>query len=539
VFNGQTYNDVTSTHTITGLAPDTQYSYSLTAYRDDNDYIDSSPATGTVTTTALTQLATPDNITTSNITDTSFELNWDASEGAEQYRVQINGTDHTTSATTYTATGLTHDSTQSWELQAIDTDGSHQNSKYRTGQVDTLQTRLPQPTVTQSDLTYNSITISWTPDPRATHYEVFISGEEGSGVPSDTNLMVTDGTYTSSNLTPEIDYSWLVRAKDSTGTYLQSIDLFGYFTTPADTRPTTGAFTVEEYVEDTSITLSWTHSTWADRYLIQCWLVQANGTLTSVYEEYHYDIYNNDRVHTIPDLQYDQNYKWSVQAQDTDAGSNYQGFQPETRTGTFTTAFFPTPRIAHSFQVVYVDGIKIAWFVDDHPDTGDEVTAYDIYWSNQVTGSGGAHTIPMPGGSNLYTISNLAIHEPYSVGIRARSNKGESAYRVQNITTGKILPPDIEFFDVTPTSFKIMLTTDSMDYNAQYYGVKLNGASSFNSITGKTNQLTSSQISTSPFSPGDDVELEVQQMIRTPGTTNNTGFLNSDLVTFYLTLPYS
>jgi hypothetical protein len=145
----------------------------------------------------------------------------------------------------------------------------------------------------------------------------------------------------------------------------------------------------------------------------------------------------------------------------------------------------------------------------------------------------------MPGGSNLYTISNLAIHEPYSVGIRARSNEGESAYRVQNITTGKILPPDIEFFDVTPTSFKIMLTTDSMDYNAQYYGVKLNGASSFNSITGKTNQLTSSQISTSPFSPGDDVELEVQQMIRTPGTTNNTGFLNSDLVTFYLTLPYS
>ena len=535
VFNGQTYTDVSSPYTINDLTPETPYSYSLTASRD-GDYIDSPAATGTVTTTALPKLATPADITTSNITDTSFQLNWTASPGAEYYRVQINGTDYYPTVSPYTATGLPHNSTQSWQLQAIDTDGSHRDSNYRTGEINTLQTQLPQPTVTQSDLTYDSVTISWTPDDRASHYLVSVAGSQGSGVPSESNVQVTNGTYTFENLTPEIDYSWSIKAVDAETEYLTSVELFGYFTTPADTRPSTGAFTVtEDIIEDRSITLSWTSSTWADRYLVQCWYVYSNGALDKIYEEYHYNIYNDDftggRVHTIPDLQHSLNYKWSIQAQDTDAGSTYQGFRPETRTGTFTTSHLPTPRMYNSQQ--YTNYINLGWYTDDNQ-TGDSPEYFDIYWTNLNTNTGDAFTIDAApdNHTNQFRIDDLTTNAPYSVGVRARAAGGVSAYRVDTLTPGKLHNPDLVFYDVTSTSFKIMLTTESIDLWGSTFGVKLNGASSFNATAFNDGFLTSSQITSNPFSSGDQVVLEVQQL-----PPSSSDYVASDLVTFSITLP--
>ncbi|MEO1418192.1 MAG: S8 family serine peptidase [Bacteroidota bacterium] len=51
-------------------------------------------------------LAAPGNLTSSNITDNSFDLSWNAVSGANGYTVNINGSTTTVSGTSYSATGL-------------------------------------------------------------------------------------------------------------------------------------------------------------------------------------------------------------------------------------------------------------------------------------------------------------------------------------------------------------------------------------------------------------------------------------------------
>lgn len=75
--------------TPTSLTPGTTYEYEVTAVGDGDEYLDSTAATGTFTTTAaITTLDTPTGLAVSNITTTTATLSWGAVANASGYIVE-------------------------------------------------------------------------------------------------------------------------------------------------------------------------------------------------------------------------------------------------------------------------------------------------------------------------------------------------------------------------------------------------------------------------------------------------------------------
>ena len=110
--DGKTYTTTTNSYTFTGLTAGTEYIALITAVGDGHRYCSSS-STGDVdfTTVALTQLATPTNLTIANPKYSSATLTWDAVANATKYEVTIRDADsktttYETTATTYEFTGL-------------------------------------------------------------------------------------------------------------------------------------------------------------------------------------------------------------------------------------------------------------------------------------------------------------------------------------------------------------------------------------------------------------------------------------------------
>lgn len=80
---------ITSTsRTLTGLTPGTEYNYGVKAVGDGAEYLTSPTASGTFTTATTQTLATPTGLSATNVTDTTATLNWNAVTNASGYKVE-------------------------------------------------------------------------------------------------------------------------------------------------------------------------------------------------------------------------------------------------------------------------------------------------------------------------------------------------------------------------------------------------------------------------------------------------------------------
>ncbi|MGE0089328.1 MAG: GEVED domain-containing protein [Bacteroidales bacterium] len=121
----------TTSYNVTGLTAATTYSYTVKA-KDAAGNISAASTAKSVTTLAVvtdTQAPTvPTNLTSANITQTSFTLSWTASTdnvGVTGYEIYQNGTLKGTSTTTsYNVTGLTAATTYSFTVKAKDAAGN-------------------------------------------------------------------------------------------------------------------------------------------------------------------------------------------------------------------------------------------------------------------------------------------------------------------------------------------------------------------------------------------------------------------------------
>lgn len=133
--NGTSIGTVTgNSANVTGLTPETQYNFYVKAFDAEDNY---SSASNTISVTTNAEAdneapSAPANLTSSNITQSSVDLSWNASTdnvGVTAYKVYKNGT-YITSVTslTYSATNLSSATTYEFYVKATDAAGNNSSA---------------------------------------------------------------------------------------------------------------------------------------------------------------------------------------------------------------------------------------------------------------------------------------------------------------------------------------------------------------------------------------------------------------------------
>jgi len=190
-------NDVTSGTIIavTGLNSGTTYSIEVSAFTGGGageaggEGEKSSPAVE-----VLTEPAAPTGLADSDVTTTSFTLDWSAVSGeVDGYRVYKDGVQYgsDTTETSMSVTGLTAGATYSMQVAAYNDTGEGEKST-----ATPVETRPEAPSnVTSGNITASSFTISWDAVTGADGYRVYVdSSQYGTDVTSGISLSVPGRT---------------------------------------------------------------------------------------------------------------------------------------------------------------------------------------------------------------------------------------------------------------------------------------------------------------------------------------------------------
>ena len=163
--------------------------------------------------------STPTGVTATNISSTSFELNWDATSGASSYDIQIResgGTwsSYNSSTNTYTYLNASAETTYEYQLRANNSAGSSSYTSIAT--VTTLA--LPDipgiPSgLTATNITANSFSLSWNNIAEADDYDVQLRPKNGSW--TDYNTLTNNINFTGLQATTVYEYQ--VRSNNVTG----------------------------------------------------------------------------------------------------------------------------------------------------------------------------------------------------------------------------------------------------------------------------------------------------------------------------------
>ncbi|MHA1813365.1 MAG: S8 family serine peptidase, partial [Candidatus Thorarchaeota archaeon] len=158
-------------------------------------------------------------LTTETLSHTEIKLTWDANteEDLDHYNVYRDGTKIAeTTDTTYTDTGLTPETTYTYEVSAVDTSGNEgEKSDPASATTDPAPPDTTPPAkVTGLDaqpLSQTEIKLTWDPNTESDldHYNVYRDGVKIAET--------TDTTYTDTGLTPETTYTYEVSAVDTSG----------------------------------------------------------------------------------------------------------------------------------------------------------------------------------------------------------------------------------------------------------------------------------------------------------------------------------
>ena len=211
----------------------------------------------------------PQNITASNITTTSLDLNWDASTdnvAVSEYEVFQDGNSiGTTSSTNMSVTGLSASTTYSYTVLARDAslNDSAQSNAVNATTLDPDTTAPSVPTnLSANNITSSSVNLSWsasTDNVGVDNYDVFQDGN----IIATTNALTLQVT----GLSQQTTYSYTVRARDTSGNLsIQSNNVL--VTTSVECSPTTSNFSSSSLnhsgTGSTSTTLSFTGGTHED-----------------------------------------------------------------------------------------------------------------------------------------------------------------------------------------------------------------------------------------------------------------------------------
>ncbi|MEW7278042.1 fibronectin type III domain-containing protein [Aquimarina sp. 2201CG1-2-11] len=257
-----------------GLTPGTEYSFRVKAKDEagnESGFSNTATASTLPEDTTDTEAPTvPTELMASNETQTTIDLNWNASTdnvGVTGYEIYQGDTMVTTVAgTRYQVMGLTPGTEYSFRVVAMDAAGNKSGfSNTATASTlpdDTTDTEAPtEPTeLMTSNETQTTIDLSWmaaTDNVGVTGYEVY---------QGDTMIATVEGTrYQAMGLTPNTEYSFRVLAMDAAGNKSRFSNTATASTLPEDTAdteaPTAPTALAASNIQQTTLTLTWTAST--------------------------------------------------------------------------------------------------------------------------------------------------------------------------------------------------------------------------------------------------------------------------------------
>ncbi|WP_394747853.1 ThuA domain-containing protein [Spongiimicrobium salis] len=253
-----------TTYQVTGLNPDTSYDFRLTAFDIAGNESESTEVLtlSTLEATDTEAPSVPANLMASSITETSLDLNWDASTdnvAVTSYRIfQDNVEIATITPTNYQVTGLVANTSYDFVIVALDMAGNtSESSDVLT--VSTLQapdTEAPSipSNLAASNIGETSFDLSWdaaTDNVAVTSYTVF-QDNVAIAVVNTTNYGVT-------GLAPNTSYAFSVNATDAAGNTSANSAVLNVTTlTPQDTEPPSAPTNlIASNTTQTTTDLSW------------------------------------------------------------------------------------------------------------------------------------------------------------------------------------------------------------------------------------------------------------------------------------------
>ncbi|KOX24796.1 fibronectin [Saccharothrix sp. NRRL B-16348] len=400
-----------TTATVDGLAPDTEYSFTVVA-RDAAGNRSSASAAVTARTKAApdTQAPTaPGNLASTGATPTSVSLEWAAASdnvGVTGYEV-FNGTASaaTTTGTTATVEGLSPDTEYTFTVRAEDAAGNESADSAA------LTVRTPAAPDTEgpsapanprsTGASASSIGLAWdasTDNVGVTGYEVF----NGSALAA-----TVEGTSaTVDGLSPDTEYTFTVVAKDAAGNRSSaSAAVTARTETVPDTEgPTAPTGLTATAVTQSSVSLQWSAA--SDNVGVTGYDVYNGSTLATTVE---------GTTATVDGLTPATEYTFTVVAKDAAGNRSSASAAVTARTETAPDTQAPTAPSVLRSTAQTENSVALAW---DASTDNVGVTAYDVF-----NGSTLAATVE----GTTATVDGLTPDTEYAFTVVAKDDAGNTS----------------------------------------------------------------------------------------------------------------
>lgn len=401
------------TYTDTGLTPNSNYIYTISAYDAVGNTSSQSGPLPASTLADTSAPSVPANVRQTASTISSISLAWNASGdnvGVSGYEIYRNGSlIRTQVGTNFTDTGLAVFTTYTYTISAYDGANNFSNLSsplYGGTAADVAPPSVPD-NLTKISSTVSSITLGWsasTDDVGVTGYHLFRNG---------TLIASPAGTsYTDTGLSVSTSYTYTISAYDNASN--TSATSAPYLTASSNdtAAPSVPNNVHTTSVLDTSIAIAWNAST--DDVAVIGYKIYRNGSLIGT---------SASSSFTDSGLLPVTSYSYVVHAYD--AANNISAGSPQldTQTAYDTTApTVPTNLVASSRTDT---SITLSW---DLSTDNVSVSGYDIYRGSNPTPI--ATTI-----STGYTDSGLSVDTAYAYKVRAHDASGNNSAQSSQLST--------------------------------------------------------------------------------------------------------
>jgi chitodextrinase len=412
----------TLTRAVTGLTPDTAYTFTVRARDAAANWSDPSAPLVVSTPPDTAAPTAPAGLTATVISVSSFTLNWTAATdnvSVTAYEISRDGTVVGTStkptrnisglvpATSYTFTVRARDAAGNWSAPSVPLP------------VATLADTTPPavPTALVASLvTGSSFTLRWTApkdNVRTALYEVFRDGVS-LGTTTATSRVLT-------GLFPETEYAMSVRAADAAGNWsAQSLPL--PVTTTADfTAPSVPGTPVASAITVTGFTLTWTAST--------------DGVGVTLYEVFQDNVsVGTTAARTLNLSGLTPNTTYALKVRASDAAGNWSAPSAVRSVKTLADSAAPTVPAALVASAITNTSVTLTWTASTD-NVG--VTAYEVFRGTVSQGTTDATTM---------VVNGLTPATAYTLRVRARDAAGR--WSTQSValvvtTTNDTTPPSV------------------------------------------------------------------------------------------------
>jgi len=354
-----------TTYTHSDLIPNTAHKYRVRAKKGSNF------SAWTALATQYTAPGTPANPSVT-ATTTAITLTWDGVSGAAGYDIEVDGVVQSITATTYTHSGLTANTSHHYRIRSKNAVGISEWSSLITYM--TLLATTPANVSLTSASTF--ITLTWEAVAGAAGYDV-----EADGAIIDNGA---NTTYTHTGLNPNTTHKYRVRAKSDSNFSAWTALVTQY------TAPGTPANLAVTTATSTSITLTWSTVSGATGYEIE-----ADGTILNA----------TTATYTHSGLTANTSHNYRIRAKNSGGASDWSN--PVTQ----MTLLGATPLNVTTISTG--TSITLDW------GTVPDATGYDVEVDGVVHDNGTGRT---------YTHSGLAPNSAHKYRVRAKNDANFSAW---------------------------------------------------------------------------------------------------------------